>query len=202
MVLGAVHVARGCIQRDRRMSAEAGAGWSLEAYRPYLLVLANLQLDPRLRGKLEAADVVQETLLRAHKHQAECVAESEEARRGWLRKILVNVMLELARRFQAEQRNLAREVSLEEAVEKSSARMEAWLCDGQSSPSQRAQRNEEVFGLAAALLRLPEEQRQAVELRYLQGCSVEEVATQLGRSRAAAAGLLRRGLAALRDLLA
>ncbi len=41
----------------------------------------------------------------------------------------------------------------------------------------------------------------AVEMHHLHGCSVAEVAGQLGRSEASVAGLLRRGLKKLRESL-
>ena len=47
-----------------------------------------------------------------------------------------------------------------------------------------------------------QERREAVRLRYLDGVGVEEIAQRLGKSRAAVAGLLRRGLADLRSCLA
>jgi RNA polymerase sigma-70 factor (ECF subfamily) len=106
------------------------------------------------------------------------------------------------RRFlQSEQRNVGREQSLEHAMHASSARLEAWLSDGQPSPGERAERHEELVRLAAGLAALPEEQRQVVELRHLHGLGVVEVARHLGRSRASVAGLLRRGLATLRQFL-
>ena len=91
-----------------------------------------------------------------------------------------------------------RERSLEEALADSSARLEALLAADQSSPSQKAIREEQLARLARVLAFLPENQRQAVELHYLNGCSVGEVGERLGRSKASAAGLLRRGLKALR----
>ena len=70
-----------------------------------------------------------------------------------------------------------------------------------TSPSGQAIRHEELFRLAEALAQLPEDQRMAVELHHLQDCSVAEVAGQLGRTEASVAGLLRRGLRRLRELL-
>jgi RNA polymerase sigma-70 factor (ECF subfamily) len=76
--------------------------------------------------------------------------------------------------------------------------LEAFLAAEQSSPSVRAERNEELQRLAEALEKLPESQRQAIELHYLQGQSLAEVAAHLGRTKPAIGGLLRRGLDALR----
>jgi RNA polymerase sigma-70 factor (ECF subfamily) len=161
------------------MTNDTPSGWSLDTYRPYLGVLAELHLDRRLRGKVDPADVVQEALLRAHQHQNDCRAQNEEERTGWLRRILVNTLLETSRRYHAEQRDVARERSLEESVRQSSERLEAWLQDGQSSPSARAERNEELVRLSSAMMRLPNDQRQALQLRYVNGLSVGEVAKQL-----------------------
>jgi RNA polymerase sigma-70 factor (ECF subfamily) len=93
------------------------------------------------------------------------------------------------------------ERSLESELEQSSARLEAWLVDKGSSPSERASRQEQVLRLADALAQLPEEQRTAVELRHLQGCSLAEVAEQMARSKGAVAKLLFRGVEKLRGLL-
>ena len=61
--------------------------------------------------------------------------------------------------------------------------------------------HEELLRLAEALDRLPDDQRTAVELHHLQGCSVVDIGAQLDRTEAAVAGLLRRGLKKLRELL-
>jgi RNA polymerase sigma-70 factor (ECF subfamily) len=174
----------------------------MERFRDYLRLLAQLHLDERLRGKLDPSDVVQEVLLKAHRHQEQFRGETEAERAAWLRQILANTLADAVRRFlQGDKRNVGLEHSLEEAVQQSSARLERWLADGQSSPSEQAQRQEETLRLAEGVAALPEDQRQAVELRHLHGLSVAEVARLMGRSRAAAAGLLRRGLAALREHL-
>jgi RNA polymerase sigma-70 factor (ECF subfamily) len=169
----------------------------LEHYREYLALLARLQIDPRLRGKLDPSDLVQQTLTKAHQHQGQFRGNSERERAAWLRRILGNTLLDLLRKFQPE---LDQERSLQ-AVEESSARLEAWLAAGDESPSQRAVRQEQLLQLAGALARLPEDQRVAVELHYLQEASVADIAARMDRSEASVAGLLRRGLQRLREFL-
>jgi RNA polymerase sigma-70 factor (ECF subfamily) len=86
-------------------------------------------------------------------------------------------------------------------MEESASRLQAWLAAEQSSPSQKAERNEEAVRLAQALATLPEMQREVVVLRHCQGWSLADISRHLGRSPAAVAGLLHRGLEQLRSLM-
>ena len=174
----------------------------LEGYRNYLRLLAGAQLDPRLRGKLDPSDVVQQTLARAHTKAEQFRGATEAERAAWLRQILANQLAAAVRRhLAAGKRDAGRERSLHAALEDSSARLEALLAAEQTSPSDRAVRHEELRRLAEALAALPEDQRQAVELHHLRGLPVEEAARELGRSESAVGGLLRRGLKRLRELM-
>ena len=98
-------------------------------------------------------------------------------------------------------RDMAREQSLQRAVENSSRRMEAWLAAEQPSPSQRAAQSEQLLRVADALLNLPEAQRDAVLYKHFHGLTLAEVSQQMDRTPAAVASLLRRGLKLLRDQL-
>jgi len=175
--------------------------WATNRFAEYLRLLARLQLDPRLRGKLDASDVVQQTLLQAHEHREQFRGRSDAELVGWLRAILANTLAASVRRYAAEGRDLRRERSLEASLAESSARLEGWLAAEQSSPSERVMRHEELVRLADALARLPEDQRQVIELHHLKGCPVAEVAAVLQRTKPAVMGLLFRGLKKLRELL-
>jgi RNA polymerase sigma-70 factor, ECF subfamily len=174
----------------------------LGRFRPYLRLLARLHLDPRLQGKLDPSDVVQETLLRAHEKIEQFRGSTDAELAGWLRQILANHLLEAARKFSAGVRDVGREQSLEAALEDSSVRLEGWLAAEQSSPSLIAERQEQLVRMAAALGQLPKDQRTAVEMHHLKGVPVAELAQQMGRSGAAVTNLLYRGLKRLRELLA
>jgi RNA polymerase sigma-70 factor (ECF subfamily) len=173
----------------------------LERCRDYLCLLARLHLDPRLQGKLDPSDVVQQTLLKAHEKIDQFRGRTDAELTAWLRQILANNLTEAVRRFGADSRNVARERSLESRLDESSARLENCLQADQSSPSQQVMRNEQLLGLACALAELPADQRRAVELHHLKGLSVAEVGQYMDRSRAAVVGLLFRGLKKLRHLL-
>ena len=175
--------------------------WALEKHREYLLLLARLHLSPRLRGKLDPSDVVQQTMLRAHERRDQFRGRDDIELAAWLRRVLQNTMADALREFGAAKRDVAIEQSLEAAIHDSSVRLEVFLRPDLSSPSVHAVRHEELVRLADALAQLPDDQRVAVELHHLHDLSVSEVAEQIGRTEAAAAGLLRRGLKRLRELL-
>jgi RNA polymerase sigma-70 factor (ECF subfamily) len=175
--------------------------WRLEDYRDYLRLLARLQVDSWLQGKLDPSDLVQETLLDAHRNLDQFRGRTEAELAAWLRQILANNLAGAARRFGAGKRDVGREQSLEAALEESSARLESWLAEERSSAHERAERGEELLRLARALARLPEDQRRAVELHHLRGLTVAQAGAEMGRSRSAVMGLIFRGLRRLREML-
>ena len=147
----------------------------IERYRSYLLLLARMQLEARPRSKIDPSDIVQQTMLEAHAKQGQFAGDGAGLA-AWLRKSLANNLKDALRALRRDSRDIARERSLEAAVEHSSAQLAGWLAAGHSSPSQRAVRNEDLLRLAAALQQLPEPQREAVVLHHLQGSAA-------GRSR-------------------
>ena len=174
----------------------------LEHFREYLRVLARLQIDPRLRRKLDPSDVVQETLLKAHARREQFRGTTDAELAAWLRQILANQLAEALRLYTRQARDVSRERSLEAAVEESSARLEQWLASEQAESGRRALRDEQLIRLGEALAGLADDQRTAVELRYLQKEPVARIAELLGRTEASVSGLLRRGLQRLRERLA
>src|SRR5438874_2343435 len=157
----------------------------LEHYRAYLHLLARLRLGRRLQGKLDASDLVQATLLRAQQAIDQCQGESQHERAAWLRQVFATTLADEVRRYSRGKRNVALERSLLTSLEETSVRLEAWLAADQTSPSQQAIRHEQLVLLAEALDAMPEDQRRAIELHHLEGHSLLDVASQLGRSKAA-----------------
>ena len=173
----------------------------LERYRAYLGLLARLQVDRQLQGKVDLSGIVQQTLLEAHRGLPQFQAKSQGEMAGWLRRILANNLSDEMRRLRADKRDVAREESLEAAIEESSSRLEAWLVADQSTPSQQAQRQEQALRVAEALAGLPQAQREALELQHWHGWPLARIAEHMGRSRAAVAGLIKRGLEQLRNTM-
>ena len=177
------------------------SGEVLGRFREYLLLLARLQLGDQLRAKLDASDVVQQTLLEAHRKRTQFRGQSAAEMAAWLRQMLACNLADAIRALGRAKRDVAREQSLEAGLQASSARLANWLGAEQSTPSQQAQRHEEVLRLAEALAKLPEAQREALVLRHCQGLPLAAISRLLGRSSAAVAGLLKRGLQELRAQL-
>jgi RNA polymerase sigma-70 factor (ECF subfamily) len=174
---------------------------TLERFREYLCLLTRLQVDPRLQGKLDLSGVVQQSLFEAYQGLGQIQGWTEPQQALWLRQILANNLKDEIRKLNTEARDVTRERSLEAALDESASRLEAWLAADQSSPSQQAARNEQAFRLAAALAQLPEAQREALVLQHWHGWSLAAIGRHLGRSPAAVAGLLHRGLQHLRQQL-
>jgi RNA polymerase sigma-70 factor (ECF subfamily) len=173
----------------------------LEQYRAYLGLLARLQIDPRLRARIDLSGVVQQTMFEAHLALREGDGHTPEQRLAWLRKCLANNLTDELRKLKTGMRDIGRERSLEAALENSSIRLQAWVVASDPSPSAHVAREEEAVRLAAALATLPEAQREALVLQHWHGWKVVEIAEHLGRTRTAVAGLLKRGLATLREEL-
>ena len=174
----------------------------LEPYRKYLMVLASVHLDPQLRGKLDPADVVQQVLLRAHAALHTLRAVDPPAVAAWLRKILASELADTLKHFHRDRRAIDRERSLEADLDQSASGLAGWLAAEQSSPSQRAVRNEDLLRLADALADLPDRMRAVVVLKHCQGWMLRQIAERLGATVPAVASLLRRGLEQLRARLA
>ncbi len=177
-------------------------GWHPERYRPLLrLQVRQLQLDPRLQRRFDESDLVQETLLRAHRGLADFRGDNEAALLNWLEQILANVLTDAVRREHADKRDVALEQSLDAALEQSSARLADYLAANGVSPAERVERQEQLLRLAGALERLPDDYRDVIIHRELRGASLDEIAARMGRTGKSVAGLLLRARRRLRELL-
>lgn len=154
---------------------------ALEPFRRYLEVLARAHLHPSLRGKLDPADIVQQTLLRACVALGELRDRSPGVLAAWLRKILANTLADTLKYYRRDRRDVDLERSLEADLDRSSSGLAACLAADQTSPSGAAQRNEELLNLANALADLPEAMRDVVILKHCGGQTMQQIADQFGR---------------------
>ncbi len=185
------------------MSAEDADALAIERFRGYLSAIARLQVAARpwVAAKLDASDLVQQSLLSAHAAQHQFRGQTPAEMAGWLRQILNRTLANALRSLGQAKRDVGAERSLDADLEASSCRLDAWLAADQTSPSEYALRSERAAQLATAVDTLPADQREVLLLRHCQGLSLDEIAQTLQRSHAAIAGLLRRGLQQLRERL-
>jgi RNA polymerase sigma-70 factor (ECF subfamily) len=172
----------------------------LPRYRTWLALLARVEVEARWRRKFDPSDVVQQTLLEAHRAAAQFRGRTEAEWLGWLRQILARVLAHEIRCYQGTQRrDVGREVSLEQSLAGSSGKLGAMLAGHDPSPSAHADRREQEVRLAEALARLPDDYREVLLLRNFEGLSHEEVAGRMGRAAGAVRMLWVRALARLRS---
>ncbi len=177
-------------------------GRLLELYRSYLEILARLQIGRRLQGKVDAADLVQEAFLAAHRNLPQFRGTTEGELTAWLRQVLASTLAMQVRHWCGTQRrNVALERELTAELEQSSRALDRGFVAEQSTPSERAARREQAVLLADALGRLPEDYREVMILRHLEGLSFPEVARRLGRTVDSVKKVWVRALAQLRRRL-
>jgi RNA polymerase sigma-70 factor, ECF subfamily len=169
-------------------------------YRSALLLLARVQLARQQCGDIEPSDLVQQTMLEAHRDRQHCAGQTEEEQFAWLRKILRHTLLDAFDRVRAGKRAVSRQ-ALEADLTQSFVGLDELLVAPDTSPTERAMRNEQLARLSEALERLPPQQREAVLLKPSAGLTLKEISDRLGCSPAATAGLLFRGRQRLQEML-
>lgn len=177
------------------------AEFAPERYRGYLIVLARRHWDEVLRGLCDPSDIVHDALAEAVEGLSKFRGESPAEFRAWLCQILSNTLKDRVKAETRQVRDRRRVRSLDAGLDESATKFEADLVADDSSPSNRAQREEDLLRLADALVKLDGPQFEAVTLHHLQGLTLPEIATRMGRSHASVAGLLRRGLDRLSELM-
>lgn len=175
-------------------------GRLMDRYRGYLKLLAEVQLDRKLRAKVDASDVVQHTFLEALQNFGQFRGGSEGELAAWLRQILSRNLADELRRYQGTQRRDYRlERSLDQQLNASSLALARGLVARGSSPSQQAMRQESAVILADALTRLPKHYREVIVLRHVKNLPISEVALEMDRTVDGVRHLWIRALAKLRS---
>jgi RNA polymerase sigma-70 factor, ECF subfamily len=170
-------------------------GQLLERYRSYLSLLARVQIGRRMQGKLDVADV-------AHRGVGQFRGSTEAQFLAWLRQILVAILANQVRRyFGTKRRDVRLERELQDGLDRSSVYLGSHLIAPQSSPSAQASRREQAVLLADAMEELPEDYREVIILRQLEGLSFPQVALRMGRTEDSVKNLWARALVRLRRLL-
>ena len=181
-----------------RQGDHSSLGRLLELYRDYLGLLARMQINRKLQGKISPSDLVQETFLNAKRGFTQFRGISEGELVAWLRKILATELAQQVRRFTAQGRDVKLEQSLDTELSRSSQALVSGLKARQSSPSEQAVRREQAVLLANALSRLSESYQEVILLRHVEGLPFDEVAERMQRSVDSVKNLWTRSVIKLR----
>ena len=169
-------------------------------YQSRLQRFVELRIDPKLRPRVDPADVVQEAHLEALRRLGGFLHDPVMPFRLWLRQITLDRLLMLRRRHVgAAQRSVEREAAL---PEESASPLAGQLASSASSPSQHAGREELALKVREAVARLPEGDREMILMRSFEGLAFEEIARLLAIEAAAARKRHGRALLRLHQILA
>ncbi|MCA9049647.1 MAG: sigma-70 family RNA polymerase sigma factor [Planctomycetaceae bacterium] len=161
-----------------------------DRHRPFLRLLARRALDTQLQGRVAESDIVQQTMLSAVRNFGQFDGDRPGQFVAWLQVQHERNVVDAARAQRAGKRDVSREKNISTFEPAARSR---------TSPSRRAMLGEEIAQLAAAMDALPDDQREAVRRRHLEGQTLSDIAEAMGRSNVAVAGLIKRGMATLRD---
>lgn len=176
---------------------DVALGELLDGCRGYLKTLAHRELDSRLGVRVDASDIVQQTFLLAHREFDQFRGRQVGELIAWLVKILErNVQQAVRKHVTTQSRSIIREQRLEAGGEQVAPEQGSAV-----SPSRRAMLGEEAIRLADCLMSLPENQREAVRLRHLEGWTLKQISGRMQASPSAVAGYLKRGMHRLRELM-
>jgi len=164
-------------------------GEVLELYRNYLTILATTQFNRRLRRRMNPSDLVQETMLAAHRDFDKFRGSTEREFLGWLRQILINSLHHAVEtHLKAKKRDVRCEISIEQvsaALDRSVVNFANILADPGPSPSTPMRKREHAVALSDQLAKLRPQYRDVIVLRNLQGLSFDEIAERMDRKSGA-----------------
>jgi RNA polymerase sigma-70 factor (ECF subfamily) len=184
-------------------------GALLARHQERLAGVVSFRLDPRLRRRVDTADVMQEAFITATARRAEFFAQSTQPLFLWLRWIVGNTLLELHRHhLGAQMRDPRREVAHgrcgdgEWSSDTTRAALVAQLTAGATGPATAAGRAEVKTRLNEALEKMDATDREVLALRHFEQLTSAEAAQVLGINERAAAKRYTRALERLREILA
>ena len=171
----------------------------LNSFRHYLNVLARGQIPISMQARLDASDIVQETLLEAHRKIDQYRGSSEPRQLAvWLRQLLSCNLIDALRSQRREGRDVSREQAIPQSLDESAMGLEQLLIANDSTPSEIVHKRFRALEVANAIEELPEHQRDAIVSRYFHKATLDQIAVQMQKTKPAIAGLLKRGLESLR----
>lgn len=172
-----------------------------EIYRNYVSSVARSQMEPWMQAKVDASDIVQQSLLDAHRALNDFRGQTEGEWMAWLKQIVNRNTADFVRQYAgAEKRQIKREVSFNPPSGEDSAPGPQFADPG-DSPSHIASTHERTHRLTQVMATLPADYQEVLRLRNLQQLPFDEVARIMGRSRPAVQMLWTRAVKRLAELM-
>jgi RNA polymerase sigma-70 factor (ECF subfamily) len=187
-----------------RVGGDQALADAMAEHAPRLRQIVELRVDPRLSGRLDPADVLQEAFLEARKRLGRYLDGSRVPVFVWLRGVVLDTLIDFHRRhLGAKKRDAGQEVSLHgpAAPQASSVALAAYLAGSLTSPSQAAIREETAGQIEVVLAGMDQIDREVLILRHFEQLTNDEVADVLGVKKAAASRRYMRALARFRTVL-
>lgn len=170
--------------------------------RNYVALIARGRVEGQLRAKVDASDLVQQTLLEAYRDFPHFHGVTEAEWLAWLKRILTHNAADFVRRYQrTAKRQAGREGAFVDPCDSQAKDGLANVAAEQETPSQVLLRKERALQLADALAQLAPDHCEVIVLRNLQRLSFDEVAQRMNRSRPAAQMLWLRAIHKLQEAL-
>jgi len=183
---------------EARDGSPSALGRALEASRKYLLLVANRELDPKLRSKAGGSDLVQDTFLEAQRSFTDFRGQSESEFLGWLRGIMAHRVANMVRHYrQTQGRDVNRELA-GDSLEAVAGR----LVDGAATPGTEFLARDEQRRVQLALDRLEEPWRSVLIERTWNGEAFSVLGARRNCSANAARMLWVRAVGKMQKLLA
>ena len=161
-------------------------GLLLRNYFRYLNSVSRNHLDARIGARVSASDIVQETLLEAHRDFSKFSGGTIEEFTGWIRRILFNnLATAIEKHILAGKRDIRKQRSLDHkpsSEDQSRAQLANFLSQDATSPSAPLQREESLDQLTEAIDRLPPDYQRVIRLRHFDDLSFIEIAERLERN--------------------
>ncbi len=176
---------------EAREGNRESLGRLLDACRPYLLLVANKELMPKVQVKVSPSDIVQETMMEAGCFFSRFQGKTAKELRAWLRSILHNIISNTQRYFGTEKRQINREIPLAEAP---LTELQNCILDRAESPSGQILAGERTNQFEQNLRQLPEHYRQVIQMHVTQRLTFVQIAAKLGLTADAARKLWGRAV--------
>ncbi len=196
-------------QHDDEIALLRGGGEDAVAqlfskYRPQLERMIEFRLDRRLYGRVDAADILQDSYLEVARRIDDFLKQPQVSFFVWARQITwQNLLMTHRSHLEVQKRDARQEVALHanQPTAGTAVSLASKLAANMTSPSQAVLRNERVTQLRHALDTMDALDREVLALRHFEHLTNKEVSEVLGIQKTAASNRYVRALERLREIL-